>query len=77
MASDAKIITRSNHMEQYYINSQISSKSQILDEFHQQKTLFRVCGLMTKTLDLLELALYEGAGALALTHRNLDTLTAV
>ena len=34
-----------------------------------------VCGLMTKTLALLELSLYEGYGALALTHRNLDTLT--
>ena len=42
-----------------------------------KKTLFRVCGLMTKTLVPLELSLYEGAGALALTHRNLDTLTPV
>ena len=29
-----------------------------------KKTLFRVCGLMTKTLTPLELSLYEGYGAL-------------
>ena len=29
-----------------------------------KKTLFRVCGLMTKTLSSLELSLYEGYGAL-------------
>jgi len=37
-------------------------------------TVSRVRGLMTKTLTPLELSLYEGAGALTLTHRHLDTL---
>ena len=30
--------------------------------FFNKKTLFRVCGLMTKTLTQLELSLYEGYG---------------
>jgi len=38
VASESKILARRDHLEQYFINSQISSKSQILDEFHQKIT---------------------------------------
>ena len=48
----------------------------IPDDF-RRLTVSQVCGLMTKTLALLELSLYEVYGAPALTHRNLDILTPV
>ena len=38
VASESKILARRDHLEQYFINSQISSKSQILDEFRQKIT---------------------------------------
>ena len=63
VASESKILARRDHLEQYFINSQISTTSQILGEF-QKKTIFRICGRMAKTLTCLELSLYEGYGAL-------------
>ena len=38
VASESKILARRDHLEQYVINSQISSKSQILYEFHEKIT---------------------------------------
>ena len=39
----------------------------------KKKTLFRVCGLMAKTLTPLELSLYEGYGVLLSRVLWLDT----
>ena len=41
--------------------------------FNKKKTLFRVCGLMTKTLIPLELSLYESYGLLLSLVLWLDT----
>ena len=38
VASESKIRARRDHLEQYFINFQISSKSQILGEFQQKNT---------------------------------------
>ena len=38
VASESKFLAWRDHLEQYFINSQISSKSQILDEFNQTIT---------------------------------------
>ena len=38
VASESKILARRDHLEQYFINSQISPKSQILGEFRQKNT---------------------------------------
>ena len=51
VASESKILARSNHLEQYFINSQISSKFQILSEF-QQKYTFPSLRSHDKNLDL-------------------------
>ena len=72
LASKLKILARRDHLEQYFINSQISLKFQILSEC-QQKNPFRVCGLMTNTLAPLELTLYEGYGVLLSRVLWLDT----
>ena len=61
-ASKSKILARRNHLGQYFINSQISLKSQTWTIFNIL-SVSQVCGLMTKTLPPLELSLYEGYGA--------------